>query len=116
MPNTFYATLTRRALWHAGKLADGMVFEERGEGSELVFTTGEEAVPEGLEEAVMKMKEGEAALVTIADPALAYGAAGHAGNVAPVPPDSAVSFEVELVAFENVSLGFGHCITMYSNV
>ncbi|KAG2483840.1 hypothetical protein HYH03_017296, partial [Edaphochlamys debaryana] len=90
-----------------GKLPDGTVFLRHGEGSELAFTTGEEQVPDGLEQAVMKMKKGEKALVTVTDPALGYGAAGApeggaAGLLAAVPPAAApLSYEVELVSFEN---------------
>ncbi|GFR45320.1 hypothetical protein Agub_g6687 [Astrephomene gubernaculifera] len=109
-------------------LSDGGVFMRHGEGNELRFTTGEEQVVEGLEEAVMKMKRGERAIITITDPALGYGAAGAqpsqpqqegagAGEaqqeaqqqqqpqgpqlLAAVPPDSGLQFEVELVEFEN---------------
>ncbi|KXZ45163.1 hypothetical protein GPECTOR_57g453 [Gonium pectorale] len=82
-------------------LSDGTVFVRHEEGSELVFTTGEEQVPEGLEEAVMKMKKGERALITVTDPALGYGEAEHAGPLAAVPAGSGLQYEVELVAFEN---------------
>ncbi|EFJ51308.1 hypothetical protein VOLCADRAFT_103560 [Volvox carteri f. nagariensis] len=83
-------------------LPNGPVFVRHEEGSELVFTTGEEQVCEGLEAAVMKMKEGDKALVTINDPAQGYGfETEYAGPLAVVPPGSALQFDVELVQFEN---------------
>ncbi|GLC35269.1 hypothetical protein PLESTB_000582700 [Pleodorina starrii] len=84
-------------------LPDGPVFmQHHEEGSELVFITAEEQVCEGLEAAVMKMKQGEKAIVTITDPAQGYGSETEfAGPLAPVPPGSSIQFDVELVQFEN---------------
>ncbi|KAJ9517315.1 hypothetical protein QJQ45_016684 [Haematococcus lacustris] len=83
-----------------GRLEDGTVFDQWAEGSDLTFTTDEEQVPLGLDLAVQKMKQGEKALVSCS-PAYAYGPKGHAGRLAQVPADASVSFELELVSFEN---------------
>lgn len=80
-------------------LGDGTVFDEVPEGSEVEITTDDEQVPEGLDLALMKMKKGERALVTITDPKLAFGAAGHQGRLAAVPPDaSPVIYDIALVS------------------
>ena len=65
-------------------------------------------VPEGLDLAVMKMKKGETALVFV-PPQYAFGDEGSDGAdlvrplLAPVPPGAAVTYEVELLDFTNVS-------------
>ncbi|XP_059660064.1 peptidyl-prolyl cis-trans isomerase FKBP62 [Cornus florida] len=85
-----------------GKLQDGTVFFKKGyeEGEDLFeFKTDEEQVIEGLDKAVMKMKKGEVALVTIA-PEYAYGSLESKQELAVVPPNSTVFYEVELVSFE----------------
>ena len=48
------------------------------------------------------MKKGEVALLTIA-PDYAFGTSESQQELAVVPPNSAVYFEVELVSFEKVS-------------
>lgn len=60
-----------------------------------------EAVVEGLEMAVMKMKKGERATVSIGNTAYGFGEAGSAQPLAAVPGGAALEYEVELVAFEN---------------
>ncbi|KAG2423969.1 hypothetical protein HXX76_014908 [Chlamydomonas incerta] len=97
------ATVTLRV---TGKvLPDGPVFLRHGEGSELVFVTEEEQVPEGLELAVMKMKRGETAVVTVNDPACGFGDKPHKATVdgveVEVPAGSRLQFDVELVEFVN---------------
>jgi FK506-binding protein 4/5 len=62
-------------------------------------------VPEGLDLAVMKMKEGERALVTV-PASYGYGdagapAGGEAGLLAAVPPGAPLTYEVTLVTFAN---------------
>lgn len=88
-------------VWATGKLLDGTVFEQHAEGSELTFTTGEEQVCEGLDEAVMKMKKGDRAVVTINDPKYAFGDAGKLMPLAMVPPNASVVYEVQLLGFVN---------------
>ncbi|GAB2282436.1 Peptidyl-prolyl cis-trans isomerase fkbp62 [Dionaea muscipula] len=85
-----------------GKLQDGTVFVKKGhdEQSELFeFRTDEEQVIEGLDKAVLKMKKGEVALVTIA-PEYAFGTSESQQELAVVPPNSTLYYEVELVSFE----------------
>jgi FK506-binding protein 4/5 len=84
-----------------GKLQDGTVFIKKGHGDEgepLEFRTEEEQVIDGLDRAVMTMKKGEVAVLTIA-PEYAFGASGSQQELAVVPPNSTVSYEVELVSF-----------------
>ncbi|KAK3182799.1 hypothetical protein Dsin_030085 [Dipteronia sinensis] len=85
-----------------GKLENGMVFIKKGhgEGEELFeFKTDEEQVIDGLDRAVMSMKKNEVALLTIA-PEYAFGSSESQQELAVVPPDSTVYYEVELVSFE----------------
>ncbi|KAG9446021.1 hypothetical protein H6P81_012149 [Aristolochia fimbriata] len=85
-----------------GKLGDGTVFVKKGqeEGDELFeFKTDEEQVVDGLDRAVLTMKKGEVALVTVA-PQYAFGSSESKQEVAVVPPNSSVYYEVELVSFD----------------
>lgn len=66
-----------------------------GPDAELEFVVDEEAVPDGLDEGVRRMAEGERALIT-ADAASAYGATGDA--TLGVPPNATVAWDVELVS------------------
>lgn len=61
-----------------------------------------EQVINGLDKAVMTMKKGEVALVIIA-PEYAFGSTESKQELAVVPPNSTVSYEVELVSFDKVS-------------
>ncbi|KAM7501613.1 hypothetical protein LguiB_000517 [Lonicera macranthoides] len=84
-----------------GKLEDGTVFIKKGyndEGEPLEFRTEEEQVIDGLDRAVTTMKKAEVALVTIA-PEYAFGTTGSQQELAMVPPNSTVCYEVELVSF-----------------
>ncbi|EEF27302.1 peptidyl-prolyl cis-trans isomerase FKBP62 [Ricinus communis] len=84
-----------------GKLQDGTVFLKKGHDNEeelFEFTTDEEQVIEGLDRAVLAMKKGEVALVTIA-PEYAFGASESKQELAVIPPNSTVYYEVELVSF-----------------
>ncbi|PQQ19098.1 peptidyl-prolyl cis-trans isomerase FKBP62 [Prunus yedoensis var. nudiflora] len=85
-----------------GKLQDGTEFLKKGhaEGEELFeFKTDEEEVIDGLDRAVLTMKKGEVALLTIA-PEYAFGSSESPQELAVVPPNSTVYYEVELVSFE----------------
>jgi FK506-binding protein 4/5 len=80
-------------------------FWERLEGDELEVVLGEgqppHPLPEALEDALLKMREGERCVVTVSDPTLAYGPQGwpDAPLGVPVPPNaSPLSFDVEMVA------------------
>lgn len=83
-----------------GKLQDGTVFVKKGHDEEEPFEwkTDEEQVIEGLDRAVMSMKKGEVALVTI-PPEYAFGSAESKQDLAVVPPNSTVIYELELVSF-----------------
>uniref|UniRef100_A0A7C9ADX6 peptidylprolyl isomerase n=1 Tax=Opuntia streptacantha TaxID=393608 RepID=A0A7C9ADX6_OPUST len=85
-----------------GKLEDGTLFLKKGheDGDELFeFKTDEEQVIEALDRAVLTMKKGELALLTIA-PEYAFGSSESKQELAVVPPNSTVYYEVELVSFE----------------
>ncbi|XP_022953866.1 peptidyl-prolyl cis-trans isomerase FKBP62-like [Cucurbita moschata] len=85
-----------------GKLGDGKVFLRKGydDGEEpFEFKTDEEQVIDGLDKAVATMKKGEIALVTIAQE-YAFGSSESLQELAVVPPNSTVYYEVELVAFD----------------
>ncbi|XP_028790519.1 peptidyl-prolyl cis-trans isomerase FKBP62 isoform X1 [Neltuma alba] len=82
-----------------GKLQDGTVFLKKGHDEELFeFQTDEEQVIDGLDRAVLTMKKGEVALLTIA-PEYAFGSSESKQELAVVPPNSTVYYEVELVSF-----------------
>ncbi|KAK7256118.1 hypothetical protein RIF29_29552 [Crotalaria pallida] len=85
-----------------GKLQDGTVFLRKGHDDEenlFEFKTDEEQVIDGLDRAVVTMKKGERALLTIA-PEYAFGSSESQQELAVVPPNSTVYYEVELVSFE----------------
>ncbi|GAV70772.1 LOW QUALITY PROTEIN: FKBP_C domain-containing protein/Ribosomal_S8e domain-containing protein/TPR_2 domain-containing protein/TPR_11 domain-containing protein [Cephalotus follicularis] len=84
-----------------GKLQDGTVFMKKGhgDGEDLFeFKTDEEQVIDGLDRAVTTMKKGEVALLTIA-PEYAFGSSESQQELAVVPPNATVYYEVELVSF-----------------
>ncbi|XP_076902291.1 peptidyl-prolyl cis-trans isomerase FKBP62-like isoform X1 [Bidens hawaiensis] len=83
-----------------GKLQDGTIFTKKGyDETELFeFKTDEEQVIDGLDRAVMTMKKGEVAVLTIA-PEYAFGSAESKQELAVVPPNSTVTYEIELVSF-----------------
>jgi FKBP-type peptidyl-prolyl cis-trans isomerase len=60
-----------------------------------------EEVIDGLDRAVLNMKKGEVALVTI-PPEYAFGSNESKQDLAVVPPNSTVVYEVELVSFVKV--------------
>lgn len=83
-----------------GKLQDGTVFVKKGYDDEapLEFKSDEEQVIEGLDRAVLTMKKGEVACITI-PPEYAFGSTESKQDLAVVPPNSTVIYEVELVSF-----------------
>ncbi|KAJ6839195.1 70 kDa peptidyl-prolyl isomerase-like isoform X1 [Iris pallida] len=84
-----------------GKLQDGTVFGKKGHDGETPFEwkTDEEQVIEGLDRAVTTMKKGEVALVTI-PPEHAFSSTESKQELAVVPANSTVVYELELVSFE----------------
>ncbi|KAL4419972.1 hypothetical protein ABPG75_007070 [Micractinium tetrahymenae] len=79
-------------------LPDGPVFDEKRDDAPLQFTTDEGQVIEGLDLAVMKMKEGERALVTIA-PHYAWGEQESQQALATVPAGASVEYDITLKSF-----------------
>ncbi|PRW33606.1 peptidyl-prolyl cis-trans isomerase FKBP62-like isoform A [Chlorella sorokiniana] len=83
---------------YTARLPNGTVFDARSEEEPLTFTTDEGQVIDGLDQAVMKMKEGEHALVTI--PAkYAFGDQDSQQPQAVVPAGSTVEYDVKLLRF-----------------
>ncbi|XP_057781005.1 peptidyl-prolyl cis-trans isomerase FKBP62-like isoform X2 [Salvia miltiorrhiza] len=86
-----------------GKLQDGTVFVKKGHGDNdndlFEFKTDEEQVISGLDKAVITMKKGEVALLTIS-PEYAFGSSESQQELAKVPPNSTVLYEAELVSFD----------------
>ncbi|KAM0875489.1 hypothetical protein ACQ4PT_036769 [Festuca glaucescens] len=74
-------------------LKEGEGYERPNEGSVVI-----EAVIEGLDCVVLNMKEGEIALVTI-PPEYAYGSTELKQDLAVIPANSTMIYEVELVSF-----------------
>ncbi|GER31411.1 peptidyl-prolyl cis-trans isomerase FKBP62 [Striga asiatica] len=85
-----------------GKLHDGTIFVRKGHGEDesdlFEFKTDEEQVIEGLDRAVITMKKGEVALLTVA-PEYAFGSSESKQELATVPANSTLYYEVELVSF-----------------
>ncbi|KAH1096136.1 hypothetical protein J1N35_013057 [Gossypium stocksii] len=82
-----------------GKLEDGMIFVKKGhdEGS-FEFKVDEGQVTDGLEKTAKTMKKGEHALITI-QPEYAFCSSESQQELAVVPANSTVYYEVELVSF-----------------
>ncbi|KAI3782845.1 hypothetical protein L2E82_12903 [Cichorium intybus] len=83
-----------------GKLQDGTIFVKKGhdETDLFEFKTDEEQVIDGLDRAVVTMKKGEVAILTIA-PEYAFGSEQSNQELAVVPPNSTINYEIELVSF-----------------
>ncbi|KAK4492181.1 hypothetical protein RD792_002979 [Penstemon davidsonii] len=86
-----------------GKLQDGTVFIKKGyadgEDDLFEFKTDEEQVIEGLDRAVLTMKKGEVALLIIASE-YAFGSSETQQELATIPPNSTVYYDVELISFD----------------
>ncbi|MCO5564326.1 hypothetical protein L7F22_017986 [Adiantum nelumboides] len=81
------------------KLVDGTIFENKGlTGEPFQFTVDADQVVLGLDVAVTKMKKGEIASITIT-PEYGFGAVETKRDLAVVPPNSTLVYEVELVSF-----------------
>ncbi|CAL0306337.1 unnamed protein product [Lupinus luteus] len=83
-----------------GKLTDGTIFLKKGYDDEqpFEFKIDEEQVIDGLDRAVKNMKKGEIALVII-QPEYAFVPSGSPQELATVPPNATVYYEVELLSF-----------------
>ena len=64
------------------------------------YVTDDEQVIRGLDKVVMEMKKGEKAVATI-PPEHAFGSGGLEGTDISVPGGATVTYEVELLEFEN---------------
>lgn len=82
------------------KLQDGTIFEKMGyEGEEpFQFVVNEEQVVAGLDKAVETMKTGEIALITM-EPEYGFGNIETQRDLAVIPPNSILIYEVEMVSF-----------------
>lgn len=84
---------------YTGKLENRTVFERKGSDEEpFEFIASEEQVIDGLDRAVMTMKKGEIAIVTIF-PEYGYKDTQTQRDLAVVPPDSTLIYEIELISF-----------------
>lgn len=84
---------------YTGKLENHTVFERKGSDEEpFEFIASEEQVIDGLDRAVMTMKKGEIAIVTIF-PEYGYKDTQTQRDLAVVPPDSTLIYELELISF-----------------
>ncbi|GLT97696.1 hypothetical protein SLE2022_152490 [Rubroshorea leprosula] len=82
-----------------GKLDDGTIVVKKGHDEETFeFKVDEEQVIDGIDRAVKMMKKGEVALVTI-QPEYAFGATESPQELAVVPANSTVYYEIEMVSF-----------------
>lgn len=83
-----------------GRLQDGSVFVKKGHDDEppFEFKVDEEQMIDGLDRAVKTMKKGEIAQITI-HPDYAFGASESQQELATVPANSTVIYEVEMVSF-----------------
>lgn len=83
-----------------GKLEDGTIFVKKGHEEEppFEFKIDEEQVIDGLDRAVKTMKKGEVALVTI-QPEYAFGRSESQQDLATVPVNATVYYEVEMISF-----------------
>ncbi len=80
---------------YVGTLADGKKFDaSRDHGQPFTFTLGQGMVIRGWDQGVVGMKVGEKRKLVI-PPSLAYGVRGHPPVI---PPNSTLTFEIELLA------------------
>ncbi|KAE8574294.1 hypothetical protein XENTR_v10003364 [Xenopus tropicalis] len=82
---------------YVGSLEDGRKFDSsRDRNKPFRFIIGRNEVIRGWEEGVAQMSVGQRARLTCS-PDFAYGAAGHPGII---PPNSTLTFDVELLKLE----------------
>lgn len=84
---------TQVTVHYVGKLENGTKFDSsRDRGTPFTFVLGEGQVIQGWDKGVLKMREGGIRKLVI-PPSLGYGAR----NVGPIPANSVLHFEVELL-------------------
>lgn len=84
-----------------GKMQDGTVFMKKGyleEEEPFEFKLDEEQVIDGLDRAVKTMKKGEISVVII-QPEYGFGSSESQQQLAVVPPNATLIYEVEMVSF-----------------
>uniref|UniRef100_A0A2P2PIR3 peptidylprolyl isomerase n=1 Tax=Rhizophora mucronata TaxID=61149 RepID=A0A2P2PIR3_RHIMU len=83
-----------------GKLQDGTIFVKKGhdEGPPFEFKIDEEQVIDGLDRAVRTMKKGEVGLIII-QPEYAFGPSESQQELAIIPANSTLQYEVEMISF-----------------
>jgi len=82
---------------YVGRLTDGKVFDSSVDrGEPFVFSLGAGQVIKGWDEGLVGMKEGGKRILIIA-PDYGYGSQG----VGPIPPNSTLIFEVQLIKTES---------------
>jgi len=80
---------------YKGMLLSGQIFDQSDlHGGIVDFQVGAGRIIPGLDKVLLTMRKGEKVMVVI-PPELAYGSRGTPGG--PIPPDSFLAFEVELV-------------------
>jgi len=86
---------------YVGRLTDGKVFDSSVDrGEPFVFSLGAGQVIKGWDEGLVGMKEGGKRILIIA-PDYGYGSQG----VGPIPPNSTLIFEVQLIKTESPTAG-----------
>lgn len=86
---------------YVGKLLNGTEFDSsRGRGKPFTFVVGSRQVILGWDKGVATMKKGELCTLTCA-PDYAYGSRG----IGPIPPNSTLVFEVELLDWSEGGAG-----------
>ncbi len=86
---------------YTGKLLNGTVFDSsRHRGKPFNFTVGKREVILGWDKGVQTMKKGEICNLTCS-PDYAYGSSG----IGPIPPNSTLMFEVELLDWDDTPPG-----------
>ena len=78
---------------YTGKLADGTVFDSSEGKDPITFTLGSGQIIPGFEQGIIGMQVGGKRVLTI-PPSLAYGS----DDYGPIPGNSTLTFEVELVS------------------
>ena len=94
---TFPKTGQTAVVHYTGTLDNGNVFDSsRTRGKPFKFSVGKGEVIRGWDEGVAKMSVGQRAKL-ICSPDFAYGSRGHPGII---PPNSQLTFDVELLKVE----------------
>lgn len=94
---TFPKTGQTAVVHYIGTLDNGTVFDSsRTRGKPFKFAVGKGEVIKGWDEGVAKMSVGQRAKL-VCSPDYAYGSRGHPGII---PPNSTLTFDVELLKVE----------------